>query len=47
MAVNNYVPGYVPENLPWYKRDGLLTWYDRAKYKEFLEDPNAHFKNKK
>ena len=47
MAVNNYVPGYVPENLPWYERDGLLTWYDQAKCKEFLEDPDVHFKNKK
>ena len=47
VAVNNYVLQYVPENLPWYKRDGLFTWYDQTKCKEFLEDPDAHFKNKK
>ena len=47
MAVNNYAPEYMPENLPWYERDGLLTWYDQVKCKEFLEDPDAHFKNKK
>ena len=25
-AQNNYVPEYVPDNLPWYERDGLLTY---------------------
>ena len=40
MVFNNYVPEYVPENLPWYERDGLLTWYDQEKCKEFLEDPD-------
>ena len=40
MVFNNYVPEYVPENLLWYERDGPLTWYDQAKCKEFLEDPD-------
>ena len=47
MVINNYAPEYMPENLPWYERDGLLTWYDQVKCKEFLEDTDAHFKNKK
>ena len=44
MTVNDYVPECVPENLPWYERGGLLTWYDQAKCKKFLKDPDAHFK---
>lgn len=47
MAVNNYVLEYLPENLPWHERDGLLTCYDQSKPKDFLEDPDAYFKNKK
>lgn len=46
MVFNNYVPEYVPENLPWYEKDGLLTWYDQAKCKEFLEDPDPILKTK-
>ena len=30
-----------------YEKDGHLTWYDQPKSKEFLGDPDAHFKNKK
>lgn len=37
----------MPENLPLYESDGLLTWYDKEKRKEFLEDRDAHFKKKK
>ena len=25
---NGYVPEYVPEDLPWYERDGLMTYID-------------------
>ena len=38
---NNYMPRYVPEDLPWYERDGLLTYIDQLKYKEFISDPDA------
>ena len=37
----------MPENLPLYEKDGLLTWYDKEKCKEFLEDWDAYFKKKK
>ena len=26
---NNYIPRYVSEDLPWYDRDGLLTYIDQ------------------
>ena len=44
---NKYVPDFVPDDLKWYKRDGLLTWCDQIKCKRFLEDPDRHFNNTK
>ena len=35
----------MPEDLPWYERDGLLTYFDQLKYKEFICDPDAAVKN--
>lgn len=40
---NNYVAIYVPKDLPWYERDGFLTWYDQCKCKDFLNDTDKHF----
>lgn len=40
-----YVPGFVPNDVKWYERDGLLTWYDQMKYERFLEDVDNHFAN--
>ena len=40
---NAFVPKFVPKKLKWYKRDGLLTWYDQTKCEEFWEDLDAHF----
>ena len=37
---NSYVPKYVPENLPWFERDGLMTWYNQGKCSDFLRDAN-------
>ena len=45
MASNNYITEYVPSDLPWYERYGLMTWYDQRKCEEFLRDPKSHFKN--
>ena len=44
---NNYIPKYVPEDLPWCERDGLLTYIDQLKYKEFISDPDTAIKNTK
>ena len=35
----------MPEDLPWYKRDGLMTYIDQVKYKYFYLCPDAHIKN--
>ena len=41
-GVNNYGPEFVPQDLPWYERDGLMTWYY-----EFLRYSENHFKTTK
>ena len=47
MASNNYIPEYVLSDLPWYDRDGLITWYDQRKGKRFLRNPKNSFKSTK
>ena len=46
-TANKYVPDFVPNDLKWYERDGLLTWYDQIKCERFLEDPDRNFNNTK
>ena len=38
---------YVPEDLPWYERDGLMTYIEQARYKDFISDPDTAIKNTK
>ena len=40
---NRFIPTYVPNNFPWYKRNGLMTWYDEGKCCDFLENTDEHF----
>ena len=40
---NTYTPEYVSDNLKWYERDGLDTWYKKNKCEEFLEDTDCCF----
>ena len=47
MVQNNYVPDYIPDNLPWYERDRLMTYIDKLKCGRFLKDPDKHFKETK
>ena len=44
---NRFIPTYVPNNLPWYKRDGLMPWYDKGKCCSFLENTDEHFETLK
>ena len=43
---NTFVPPYVPENLKWFERDGLETWYRQNKCREFLENTDVHFQQR-
>ena len=42
---NRFIPTFVPRDLPWYKRDGLMRWYEQCKCQEFLENTGEHFQN--
>ena len=44
ICTNAYIPEYVPDNLKWYEKDGLDTWYKKNKCYEFLEDTDLYFK---
>ena len=44
-SVNKYVPRFAQHSeLPWYERDGLLSYMDALKCEEFLKDTDCHFK---
>lgn len=40
---NKYIPTYQVLNLPWYERDGLITFIDQLKHKRFID--NSDIKN--
>ena len=40
--VDKYIPPYVPSDLPWYKRDGLMMYIDRLKYERFSENRDSY-----
>ena len=40
---NTYIPSYVPNNLKWFERDGLETWYKKNKCDDFLSNTDLHF----
>ena len=42
---NRFVPNFVSNNLPWYERDRLMTWYDQVKCQEFFKKTDSHFQN--
>ena len=47
MAFRNdktFIPKYVPNDLKWYEKDGLDTWYLKNKCDDFLMDTDEHFK---
>ena len=46
-CTNKYVPEFVPSDLKWYERDGLMTWYYQVKCEQFLKDVNKHFSETK
>ena len=46
-CVNNYVPEFVPQDLPRYERDGLMTYYNQVKCQEYLRNSDNHFKTAK
>ena len=44
---NAFIPNYVPQNLKWYEKDELETWYRQIKCEEFLNTTNLSFSKRK
>ena len=44
---NKFVPKYVSNDLKWYERDSLDTWYLQNKRNDFLNDTDKQFKQMK
>ena len=42
---NNCIPEYVPDNLPWYKTDSLITYIDKLKYDNFARSRDEYLAN--
>ena len=40
---NHFIPMYIPDDLKWYEKDGLETWYLRNKCEEFHNNTDLHF----
>ena len=44
ILVNKYVPPFAEHLiLPWYERDGLMSYIDSLNCQEFLKDTDEHF----
>ena len=43
----SYIPRYVKDNLKWYEKEGLITYFDQLKYKEFKKDRDAYINETK
>ena len=44
---NTFIPNYTPNNLKWYEKDGLETWYRQNKCNEFLSNTKELFPKRK
>ena len=44
---NVFIPKYVPQNLVWYEKDRLETWYRQIKCEQFLNSTDLHFAKRK
>ena len=44
---NIFVQKFIPNDLKWYERGGLDTWYLEGKCKDFLENTDSHFEQMK
>lgn len=40
--LNKYTPEVISEDLPWNKKDSLMKYIDRLKYKVFISNPDSY-----
>ena len=41
---NTFIPKYTPNNLKWYEKDGLETWFRQNTCNEILNNTDKYFK---
>ena len=39
---NSYIPPFIRMDLKWYERDGMMTYMDQLKYKEFTDNRDEY-----
>ena len=44
---SSYIPPYVKDNLKWYEKEGLITYFNQLEYKEFKKDRDAYINETK
>ena len=44
---NKFIPKFIPNDLKWYKKDGLDTLYLQNKCNEFINNTDTYFTNLK
>ena len=44
---SSYIPPYVKENLKWYEKEGLITYFQQLEYKEFKRDRDTYINQTK
>ena len=42
---NKFIPKFIPNDLKWYEKDSLDTWYQQNKCNEFINNTDTYFKN--
>ena len=48
MAVRQrYIPPYIKDNLKWYEKEGLITYFQQREYQEFKKDRDRYINETK
>ena len=46
-ARSSYIPPYIKDNLKWYEKEGLITYFQQREYQEFKKDRDAYINETK
>ena len=46
-ARSSYIPPYIKDNLKWYEKEGLITYFQQREYQEFKRNRDAYINETK
>ena len=46
-ARSSYIPPYIKDNLKWYEKEGLITYFQQREYQEFKKNRDAYINETK